>query len=93
MKSPIYLLAGAACAGVAAIASSLALASSHREAPFITTSPKVDATDVYAFRSYETGRQDYVTIIANYIPFQDPQGGAEFLHVRPDRALRDPCRQ
>ena len=43
-----------------------ALASSHREAPFITTSPKVDGTDFYIFRSYEGvaangsgGRSDY----------------------------------
>ena len=33
-----------------------ALASSHREAPFITTQPKVDATDFYLFASYEPGR-------------------------------------
>ncbi|MEO7954876.1 MAG: DUF4331 domain-containing protein [Polaromonas sp.] len=69
----------------AAIAGALALlygvpanASSHREAPFITSQPKVDGTDLYMFRSYETGRQDYVTLIANYIPFQDPQGGPNF---------------
>ena len=48
-----------------------ALASSHREAPFITTSPKVDGTDFYMFRSYEGvaangtgGRSDYVTMLA-----------------------------
>ena len=29
-----------------------AFASSHREAPFITQNPKVDATDFYMFRSY-----------------------------------------
>ncbi|HYM47629.1 MAG TPA: DUF4331 family protein, partial [Burkholderiaceae bacterium] len=29
------------------------IASSHREAPFITTAPKVDGTDFYMFRSYE----------------------------------------
>ena len=32
------------------------LASSHREAPFITEHPKVDGTDFYMFRSYEAGR-------------------------------------
>lgn len=53
-------------------------ASSHREAPFIANQPKVDGTDFYMFRSYEQGRQDYVTMIANYIPFQDPQGGPNF---------------
>jgi hypothetical protein len=55
-----------------------AIASSHREAPNITSIPKVDATDLYMFRSYESGRQDYVTILANYMPFQDPQGGPNF---------------
>ncbi|MFK9293386.1 DUF4331 family protein, partial [Escherichia coli] len=45
-------------------------ASSHREAPGITKSPKTDSTDFYAFRSYEPGREDYVTLIANYQPLQ-----------------------
>ena len=53
-------------------------ASSHREAPFIATQPSVDGTDLYLFRSYETGRQGYVTVMADYIPFQDPQGGPNF---------------
>lgn len=56
----------------------LSFASSHREAPFIAGMPKVDATDLYLFRSYEPGRSAYVTIIANYIPFQDPSGGPNF---------------
>ena len=55
-----------------------AQASSHREAPFITKSPKVDGTDFYMFRSYEANRANYVTMIANYQPFQDPQGGPNF---------------
>lgn len=54
-------------------------ASSHREAPGITKTPKVDATDLYLFRSYEAGRSDYVTILANYLPFQDPNGGPNFF--------------
>ena len=53
-------------------------ASSHREGPYIAGAPKVDGTDFYMFRSYESGRQDYVTLLANYIPFQDPQGGPNF---------------
>ncbi len=59
-------------------------ASSHREAPFISGQRQVDATDLYAFRSYETGRQDFVTILANYQPFQDPQGGPNFYMFSPD---------
>lgn len=57
------------------IAAGGAFASSHREAPFITTSPKVDSSDFYMFRSYEGvaangtgGRSDYVTLLANYQP-------------------------
>lgn len=67
----------AALAGV----STLALASSHREAPFITTSPKADGTDFYMFRSYEAGRGDYVTLIANYLPLQDAYGGPNYFKL------------
>ena len=55
-----------------------AQASSHREAPFLTNAPKVDGTDFYMFRSYAPDRDGYVTMIANFIPFQDPQGGPNF---------------
>jgi hypothetical protein len=58
-----------------------ALASSHREAPFITTRPKVDGTDFYMFNSYEPGRTGYVTLIANYLPLQDPQGGPNYFFL------------
>ena len=72
--------------GIAAFiaAAPLALASSHREAPFISGQPKVDGTDLYMFRSYETGREGFVTILANYQPFQDPQGGPNFAMFDPD---------
>jgi len=61
-----------------------ASASSHREAPFITTVPKVDATDFYMFRSYESGRGDYVTMIANYQPLQDAYGGPNYFAMDPN---------
>lgn len=64
--------------------SSAVQASSHREAPFITENPKVDATDFYAFRSYEPGREGYVTLIANYNPLQDPYGGPNYFSLSPD---------
>ena len=60
-----------------------AFASSHREAPGITGMPKVDGTDLYMFRSYEPGREGFVTILANYMPFQDPQGGPNFYMFDP----------
>ncbi|WP_426178062.1 DUF4331 family protein, partial [Massilia sp. TWR1-2-2] len=56
-----------------------AQASSHREAPFLTKAPKVDGTDFYMFRSYAAGREGFVTMIANFQPFQDPQGGPNFF--------------
>ena len=65
-------------------ASGAATASSHREAPFITAHPKVDGTDFYMFRSYEAGRQDYVTLIANYIPLEDAYGGPNYFSMDPD---------
>jgi len=58
-----------------------AIASSHREAPTIAGLPRTDATDFYMFRSYEPGRANYVTFIANYIPFQNPQGGPNFYDM------------
>ncbi len=59
-------------------------ASSHREAPFITTVPKVDATDFYMFRSYETDRSAYTTLIANYLPLQDAYGGPNYFSLDPN---------
>ncbi|KQV53701.1 MULTISPECIES: DUF4331 domain-containing protein [unclassified Duganella] len=61
-----------------------AQASSHREAPFITREPKVDGTDFYMFRSYEPGRGQFVTLIANYVPLQDAYGGPNFFTMDPD---------
>jgi Domain of unknown function (DUF4331) len=62
----------------------LSLASSHREAPNIAGSPRVDGTDLYLFRSYEAGRQGFVTVLANYIPLQDPSGGPNFYEMDPE---------
>src|SRR6202167_3071725 len=73
------IVAGAIACAIAGTA----LASSHREAPFITTRPKVDGTDFYMFNSYEAGRAGYVTLIANYQPFEDPQGGPNYYTMDP----------
>ena len=75
------MLAGVA---LAAVAAPNAMASSHREAPFITKSPKIDATDFYMFRSYESGRDKFVTLIANYVPLQDPGAGPNYFQMDPD---------
>jgi hypothetical protein len=71
---------------LAALVAGGALASSHREAPFISTRPSVDGTDFYLFNSYETGRAGYVTLLANYIPLEDPQGGPNYF-LLDDNAL------
>jgi hypothetical protein len=73
-----------ACVFAAFAAAGTAAASSHREAPFVAGHPKVDGTDFYMFRSYEAGRQDYVTFIANYIPLEDAYGGPNYFSMDPD---------
>lgn len=78
MNTPQKLLS---LAVAALLSSQTVLASSHREAPAIASMPQVDATDFYFFRSYESGREDYVTLIANYLPLQDPQGGPNYFSL------------
>ncbi|MGI4869683.1 MAG: DUF4331 domain-containing protein [Janthinobacterium lividum] len=53
-------------------------ASSHREAPLIADDPLTDNTDVYAFR--DPNNAEMINIIANFIPFQLPQGGPNYYH-------------
>ncbi len=61
-----------------------AQASSHREAPFIAQHPSVDGTDFYMFRSYESGRSGYVTLLSNYVPLQDSYGGPNYFALNPN---------
>ena len=51
-------------------------ASSHREAPFTASEPQIDNTDVYAFTSPDN--PSTVTLISNWIPFEEPAGGPNF---------------
>jgi hypothetical protein len=83
MKSYVLAVGAAAVAGLAATAAafvgsgpSAGTASSHREAPLISEDPVADNTDVYAFVSPD--RPDTVTILANYIPLEEPAGGPNF---------------
>lgn len=80
--SPISssLLLAALCTAALPLPAS---ASSHREAPNITRLPTVDSTDFYMFRSYEPGRDGYVTLLANYIPLQAPYGGPNYFALDP----------
>jgi len=66
-------------AAVAALLPLAASASSHREAPNIARFPTVDSTDFYLFNSYQPDRAGYVTILANYVPLQQPYGGPNYF--------------
>src|SRR5678815_2508624 len=86
MRKSFRLGKGALILAIAAIVAALTMvpatrrssASSHREAPLITADPLADNTDTYAFRSTEAGRTGFVTLIANWIPFEEPSGGPHF---------------
>jgi hypothetical protein len=56
--------------------------SSHKEAPGITNDPAADNTDVYAFVSPD--KPDTVTLIANFVPLEDPDGGPNFAEFGDD---------
>src|SRR5882762_7619558 len=83
MRKPAVALAAAALTALALVAAlahgrspTAANASSHREAPLISNDPLADNTDLYAFRSPD--KPNTVTIIANYIPFELPEGGPNY---------------
>ncbi len=79
MKAKYPLLLATTFTGVLALQ-----ASSHREAPLITASPKLDCSDFYSFVSYEPGREEYVTFVANYLPLQDGYGGPNYFQLDPN---------
>jgi Domain of unknown function (DUF4331) len=56
--------------------------SSHREAPEISKDPVADSTDLYAFVSPD--QPGTVTLIANYIPLEAPDGGPNFYEFGDD---------
>ena len=77
-RAAVALLAagGTALAGAALLGPATSTASSHREAPLIANDPAADNTDVYAFVSPD--KPDTVTLIANWIPLEEPTGGPNF---------------
>jgi hypothetical protein len=60
----------------AAIAVPLSFGSSHREAPLTSIDPTADDTDLYAFTANDAPGS--LTVVANWIPFEDPAGGPNF---------------
>jgi hypothetical protein len=71
----------AAMVAATAVAVPLSLGSSHREAPNTAADPTADNTDVYAFTADDA--PDSLTVVANWIPFEDPAGGPNFYQWDP----------
>ncbi|WP_323764755.1 DUF4331 domain-containing protein [Marinovum sp.] len=84
MKINTLTMRTGAAVSLLAVAATGAMGASHREAPAIAHTPKIDGTDFYMFRSYEPGRQGYVTFIANYQPLQAPYGGPNYFTMDED---------
>src|SRR4051794_14366585 len=82
-KLPALLAALVAALGAGALAVALSSGSSHREAPLSSIDPTADDTDVYAFKAADA--PNALTIVANWIPFEDPTGGPNFYRLD-DRA-------
>src|SRR5919198_1052421 len=82
-KLPALMAALIAALGAGALAVTLSSGSSHREAPLSSIDPTADDTDVYAFKAADA--PNALTIVANWIPFEDPAGGPNFYRLD-DRA-------
>jgi hypothetical protein len=78
-KLRLLAIMAALAAGVIAVA--MSSASSHREAPNTAKDPTADDTDVYAFTADDAPKS--LTVIANWIPFEDPAGGPNFYEFDP----------
>jgi hypothetical protein len=78
-RSKVVGVAGALL--IAATSVTGVLASSHREAPLIAGDPAADNTDLYAFVSPDAPNS--LTIIANYVPLEEPAGGPNFFAFDP----------
>jgi len=71
----------AAVIAAALVAAALSIGSSHREAPNTANDPTADDTDVYAFKANDAPNS--LTVVANWIPFEDPAGGPNFYNFDP----------
>jgi Domain of unknown function (DUF4331) len=82
-KLSVLLAALVAALAAGALAVTLSSGSSHREAPLTALDPTADDTDLYAFKAPDA--TNALTMIANWIPFEDPAGGPNFYRFD-DRA-------
>jgi len=76
VRAPLLVILAAVALVTAMLAPLSVRASSHREAPMISRDPTADNTDLYAFRSPDGSNT--VTIVANFIPLEEPAGGPNF---------------
>src|SRR5215208_5883894 len=81
-RSTFLGAATAAALAAGSLAVTMAPGSSHREAPKILADPTADNTDVYAFTAPDA--PGAITIVANWIPFEEPAGGPYFGKPDPD---------
>lgn len=81
LSQPSSTLQKYALVALIAGSAAIATASSNAEAPTVASMPKLKASDLYMFRSYEPGREDFVTVIANYYPLQAPLGGPGYFDL------------
>lgn len=81
MKRPITVVASVAAAVGLLVTPLSTSASSHREAPAIANDLYADLTDVYAFVADD--KPDYVTLIMNAIPYENPMGGPNYYQFDP----------
>jgi Domain of unknown function (DUF4331) len=82
-KLTVLLASLLAALAAGALAVTLSSGSSHREAPLTSIDPTADDTDTYAFKAADA--PNALTLVANWIPFEDPAGGPNFYRFD-DRA-------
>jgi Domain of unknown function (DUF4331) len=81
MKKLVLAALVAALAAIGLVAA-VGSGSSHREAPGSSIDPTADDTDVYAFTANDAPGS--LTLVANWIPFEDPAGGPNFYSFDPN---------
>jgi hypothetical protein len=82
-RTTALVASAAAAVGATGVVATLSNGSSHREAPMTSIDPTGDDTDVYAFKAPDAPRA--LTVVANWIPFEEPAGGPNFYRFD-DRA-------
>lgn len=78
---PVLVSCLLAALAAVALAASLSVGSSHRESPLSSGDPTADDTDLYAFTAKDA--PGALTVVANWLPFEDPGGGPNFYKFDP----------